>query len=124
MAPKPRKSLEPKVSDYLAERRAARNDGDRSLFSFRQKSEWKWCDHHENPNLSKQEKAEKIKWASKKIEEEVRRKEFLLADMDTTYSKDPIRSGMINSKVLDAADHVNDLIIDSIKAKIALIESS
>ena len=40
LAPKPKtKPNEPKVSDYLADRRNARKEGDRSLFSFRRKSD-------------------------------------------------------------------------------------
>ena len=54
----------------------------------------------------------------------MKRKEFLLAGMDNKYSNDVYRSHLFDQRALDAAEHVNDLIIDSIKAKLALIESS
>ena len=62
--------------------------------------------------MAPQEKLKKVKENSLLIEKEVRRKEFLLRDTKSD-----------TAVALDVEEHVNDLLINNIKAKLALIEN-
>ena len=62
--------------------------------------------------MAPQERLRKVRENSLLIEKEVRRKEFLLRDTKSNAAV-----------ALEVEEHVNDLLINNIKAKLALMEN-
>ena len=101
--PKPEHKFEKK--DYLAERRNNQSNQSETRTEAKKKINW----DSEMKNLDGNEKVTHVKEKARVLEEEARKREQLLK-----YN---------NNDQVSGRNEINDMIIDSIKAKIALLDN-
>jgi hypothetical protein len=111
LVPEPKAKPEPKLVDYLGERRKQRDsyevEGNISHIRVN------WEDELQKEDLSPEEKKRRIQEKAAKIEKQVRKSEMLLKSASPT-----------NLHVLEHHEAVGDALIGSIKAKLALLGKS
>ncbi|CAG9318416.1 unnamed protein product [Blepharisma stoltei] len=109
LIPEEKNKKEPVLIDYLGERRKAREDAaSKSGTARKHNVDW---EEDLNLELTNEQKAERIKAKAEKIEKEARRKELLLNS--TTPN---------NLSTLEKSEDVNQMLISSIRAKLAVLE--
>lgn len=108
MVPKPQPKKEIQVVDWLMERRKKRDEEIKDGVDVKGSPVKNWTKEIETNQLNQQEKYDYIKEKTKLLEEEARRKEKII-----TIAK----SGTIEDR-----DKVNDMIFESIKAKLSILE--
>ena len=107
MVPKPKPKKDINVSDWLEDRRIKREQREKE--GIRKGSPVNhWKKEIENHHLNQQERYDYIKERTKQLEDDARRKEEMI-----TIAK----SGTIQDR-----DQVNDMIFESIKAKLSILE--
>ena len=113
LAPKPMEKKVAKSIDYLAELRKIREETDKEQKEGGQDEEivqFEWDESLQN--LPEAQKMKIIQKQSKKIEKALRKKELAMAN-----TKEP-------SQTLKYSDDINELLINSIKTKISILEKS
>lgn len=108
MVPKPPPKREAQVIDWLQERRKRREEDRADGRDARSSPTRNWQKDIEEHHLNPQEKYEYIKERTKQLEEDAKRKEEMI-----TVAK----SGTIEDR-----DKINDMIFESIKAKLNILE--
>ena len=108
MIPKPKIPRPSKAVDYLQQRRAQRDESG-SIRKIQAPTDWN--NDLENENISNVEMAARIKSKAKRMETEARRQELLLSSVAGS-----------SAKGVDVEEDVNDMLIGSIKAKLALLD--
>jgi hypothetical protein len=109
MAPKPKPPRKaPVVHDYLAQRRKERATADLDTLATAT-GEPKKIDFGDD-TLTKHEKMKRVQSQAAQIEKEVKRKELILSSVNPS---DP--------NTLQAEENVNDMLIQSIKAKLEFL---
>ena len=108
MVPKPQQKKDIVVADWLMERRKKRDEEIKDGVGVKTDPVKNWNKEIEVNHLNQQERYDYIKEKTKQLEEEARRKEEII-----TIAK----SGTIEDR-----DKVNDMIFESIKAKLSILE--
>ena len=102
----------PKVVDYLAQRRSDRAESDHVDNIVNKSAKINFENDLRNTNLSKKEVVNRVQAKTKAIESKVRRHELILSETNPSAPES-----------IAAEATVNDLLIDSIEAKLALLTS-
>lgn len=108
MVPKPQAKKEAQVVDWLLERRKRREEDRAEGFETKSSPVRNWQKEIEENHYTQQEKYEYIKEKTKQLEEDAKRKEEMI-----TIAK----AGTIEDR-----DKINDMIFESIKAKLNILE--
>ena len=106
LVPKPLKKKDVKVIDFLEERRKNRQEEEPE----RGKEDLDWKKDLDS-DLPDHEKAKILKRKAKKLEKEAKKQELLIGVVNPS-----------NSKMLQQTENVNDLLLNSIKAKLAVLD--
>lgn len=109
MVPKPKPKKEAEVVDWLMQKRRVREEDKQEGRQVKTSPNRNWQKEIEDKKLSQQEKYDYIKEKAKQLETEAKRKEEII-----TIAK----SGTIEDR-----DQVNEMIFESIKAKLSILEN-
>ena len=100
----------PKVIDYLAEQRRER--GEQKLENLKiKRPRFSWDDQITNDEIDYTEKVKTLNQRAKASENQIRKQELLLKE-----------ASVGDESAIVVEEHVNDLLLDTIKAKLALLE--
>ena len=111
MAPKPQQARPSKAVDYLAQRRAAKEDIDQELATKPTEKIDLEYEFYKADQLDKNETARILRKAAK-VEKDARRKEVLLSQADIT-----------RPTAIQTSDDTADALISSVRAKLKILES-
>ncbi|OMJ95128.1 hypothetical protein SteCoe_1490 [Stentor coeruleus] len=106
LVPKPPQKKEPKVVDFLEEQRKLRQENEEN----REENDFDWEKDLEK-DVSNREKAKILKKKAKMLEKQARKQELMLEAISPN-----------NAKAIKQAENVNDLLLGSIKAKLAALD--
>ena len=106
LVPKPPVKKDPKVVDFLGERRRIRDE----VGENNQDVDFDWKKELDK-DLPEHQIAKNLKKKAKILEKEARKQELLMGT-----------PGSINAKSLKQSENVNDLLLNSIKAKLAVLD--
>lgn len=100
----------PKVIDYLADQRRERGEEKLDVMKIK-RPRFSWDEQMQSPEISHTEKVNSLQQKAKVAENEIRKQELLLKE-----------ASAVNRDAIVVEEHVNDLLLDTIKAKLALLE--
>ena len=113
MVPMPKEKKSPSAADYLGEQRKLRDNYEKDQLHEDKPVAALWTKELQKDGLTQSEKAKIIQQKAVKVEQAARRKELLLSQVNPA-----------NTRALELGEQTDEAMIETIKAKLSVIEAT